>query len=332
MVSTAKIVNQDNPKKVKVGTIFLCFIFGVVSILFNDDDLSKKAVPQNEIDLGKLLFFDTALSKDQSISCASCHNPKFAFADSIAFSKGINETIGIRNTPSIMNMAFRPYFFYDGRAATLQEQILIPIENPIEMHLPYAEAVKRISDKKDYQTYFKSIYNTPPDSTNILNAITAFIQSLESNGSAPHDVWVHGDETILTESQKRGHTIFTEKGKCFDCHFGPDFTGDEFRNIGLYDEQEFNDKGRFEITKDSSDLGKFKVPGLRNITLTAPYMHNGMFQTLEEVIDYYDNPYETVKNPINIDTLLLKPLHLTEQEKTDLLNFMQSFTDTTFPF
>lgn len=127
----------------------------------------------------------------------------------------------------------------------------------------------------------------------------------------------------MSDAQIRGRAIFLNKGKCFDCHFSPDFTGDEFRNIGTYDGKKYTDVGRFAITKDSADLGKFKTPGLRNIALTAPYMHNGMFRTLEEVIDYYDNPSKFVANPINLDTLLQKPLNLTQTKKR-FIGFFES--------
>ena len=134
----------------------------------------------------------------------------------------------------------------------------------------------------------------------------------------------------MNESAVRGRMVFLNKGKCFDCHFGPDFTVDEFRNIGLYDGEGYNDRGRFEITKDSTDLGKFKVPGLRNIAVTAPYMHDGSFKTLREVIDYYDRPTDFVAHSINQDPLLSEPLNLTEQEKVDLENFLIALTDDRF--
>ncbi len=122
----------------------------------------------------------------------------------------------------------------------------------------------------------------------------------------------------------------SKKAKCFDCHFSPDFTGDEFRNIGLFDQHQFVDRGRFDVTKDSADLGKFKVPGLRNVAITPPYMHNGMFNTLEEVIEYYDNPFKFVANPINADSLMQKPLGLTKEEKSDLVAFLHALTDLRF--
>lgn len=289
--------------------------------------------PTTKVALGQQLFFDKILSLDQSISCASCHQPQFAFADSLAFSIGVGGKKGTRNTPSVMNMAFRPYFFYDGRAATLEEQALVPIENPIEMHLDFKVAIKRINENEEYIRLFEKIYAARPDSINVLNALAEFQKSLESNGSAPHDQWLNDiDETAMSDSQIRGRELFLEKAKCFDCHFTPDFTGDEFRNVGLYDGKEWSDRGRFEITQDSTDLGKFKVPGLRNVALTAPYMHNGQFKSLEEVVAFYSNPYEFVANPINIDTLMIEPLNLSSTEQLDLVNFLHSLTDKTFPF
>lgn len=287
-----------------------------------------------KIELGKKLFFDNILSLDQTISCASCHKPEFAFADNRPLSLGVHGKLGTRNTPSVMNMASRPHFFYDGRANTLEEQAIIPIENPVEMNLPYEKAVERIRTHKTYPALFLKIFNEAPNANNIAIALAEFQRSLESDGSAPNDQWLLGlDTTLMTDSQKRGHEIFiSDDSKCFDCHFGPDFTGDEFRNIGLYDNMGLLDRGRFDITKDSSDLGKFKVPGLRNVALTAPYMHNGMFNTLEEVIDYYSNPYDFVERPINMDSLMLTPLNLTDQEKADLVNFLKSLTDQNIPY
>ncbi len=312
--------------------VIIIFILGIFLSSFTRQEKSNKPV-QSKADLGEELFFDKILSLDHSIACASCHKPEFAFADTVAFSKGVGDSIGIRNTPSLMNLAFGDYFFYDGRVASLEEQALVPIENPIEMHLDFATAVARVQASPDYQKYFKEIYDSKPDSSNILDALAVFQKTLESDGSAPHDLWVTDtDPNALTESQLRGRDIFIEDGKCFDCHFGPFFTGDEFRNIGLYDGLEWKDEGRFSISKDSSDLGKFKTPGLRNVALTAPYMHDGRFETLEEVIDFYSNPYDFVANPINIDPLMINPMNFTKEEKTDLLNFLHSLTDQTYVF
>ncbi len=281
-------------------------------------------------ELGEKLFFDPILSKDKMISCGSCHKPEFAFADNRSLSLGVGDSLGVRNTPSVMNMASREHFFYDGRAATLEEQAIGPIENPVEMNLKIDEAIKRLNESEIYQSLFKKIYLEEPTVENLTNALADFQRSLESDGTAPHDEWINDENPNgLSLSQQRGREIFLDKGKCFDCHFGPDFTGDEFRNIGTYDEKEYKDRGRFDVTKDSSDLGKFKTPGLRNVALTAPYMHDGSLETLEEVVEFYSDLYMFVQEPINIDTLMVEPLKLTYQEKEDLVNFLHSLTDET---
>lgn len=309
----------------------LLFIIGCKNEPTNN---KTEKIINTEIELGKKLFFDPILSADKSISCASCHQPQFAFADNKALSIGVNDSLGTRNTPSVMNMLSRPFFFHDGRAASLEAQAIMPVENPVEMNLPFTEAVKRITEDKEYFNLFNRIYQTGPNTENITNALAEFQRSLESGGSAPHDLWMNDTDTnALSISQQRGRDVFlSDEFKCFDCHFGPDFTGDEFRNIGLYDNVKLLDKGRFDVTKDSNDIGKFKTPGLRNIALTAPYMHNGMFNTLEEVIDYYSNPYDFVESPINLDSLMVEPLNLTDQQKTDLVNFLHSLTDANIPY
>ena len=298
------------------------FTFIIVAIFaFQNDEMT-------EAQLGEKLFFDPILSADSLMSCGSCHRAAFAFADTSAFSMGFQGEKTERNTPSVMNMTSRPYFFYDGRAATLEEQIFHPIRNPKEMNLSIQKAIKRLNNNVLYKKYFKKIYHQKSDSLSLGKAIATYIRTLESAGDAPSDLYIQKkDFKAMSASQIRGRNLFMVKAKCFDCHYTPDFTGDEFRNIGIYDGKKYTDTGRFAITKDSADLGKFKTPGLRNVALTAPYMHNGMFRTLEEVIEYYDNPYKFVAKPINIDTLLEKPLGLSTEEKTDLVNYLKALTD-----
>ncbi len=291
---------------------------------------SFKGQPKTKEQLGEILFFETNLSSDGTISCASCHIPEFGFADTVAFSKGVDHKVGNRNTPSCANMADRPYFFYDGRAATLEEQVGFPIENKVEMNLPLAVAVKRLKSDSNYNAWFKRIFKEAPNEKNLKIAIASYERTLETS-STPYDSYMEKDDsTLISASAIRGRTLFLEKARCFDCHFSPDFTGDEFRNIGLFNGKDMNDSGRYVVSKKKSDIGKFKVPGLRNVAITAPYMHNGMFKTLREVIEFYDNPYKVVPNPINIDTLLEKPLNLSVHEKDDLEAFLHTLTDDHF--
>lgn len=299
----------------------LCLSAAAVSFSFDaEKEITSKA------GLGKKLFSEKILSQDSSVSCASCHNPQFAFADTSAFSIGIGGKLTKRNTPSVLNMKNRPYFFWDGRAASLEEQALMPIQNPDEMNLSVEEAIQRLNASPVYTRLFLKIFKQKPSAKNLSAAFAAYERTLETVDSK-FDDWSNNLKN-LTPQEERGRQLFVgDKAKCFDCHRMEDFTTDDFRNIGLYNETELNDAGLFNITKKETDKGKFKTPGLRNIAVTAPYMHNGMFKTLEEVVDYYNNPTQFVKNGINTDELLQKPLGLTAKEKKDLVAFLNTLTD-----
>lgn len=276
--------------------------------------------------LGEKLFKEKILSLDSSISCASCHQPSHGFADTLAVSIGVHGKKGTRNTPSVLNMKNRPYFFWDGRAETLEEQALMPISNPDEMGLPIKEAVVRLNKSSIYKKLFLKVFKQKPNAKNLAAAFAAFERTLET-GRSKFDLSVE-DKVQLSEQEERGRKLFvSDRTHCFDCHRMEDFTNDEFRNIGLYDGNQLNDAGRFIITKDSSDLGKFKVPGLRNIAITAPYMHDGRFNTLEEVVEYYNNTGAFIANPINIDPIVSVPIGLNKQEKADLVAFLKTLTD-----
>lgn len=280
--------------------------------------------------LGERLFSDPILSLDSTISCASCHIPEFAFCDTARVSRGVGGRLGKRNSPGITNMNARPHFFFDGRAATLEQQVLLPIQDTLEMRATLALVTGRLQKHPEYNAAFQQLYGTTADADKLASALAAFVRSLETPNT-PFDRWMMGQPNPMNESAVRGREVFMKKGKCFDCHFSPDFTGDEFRNVGLYTgRRNLADRGRFDITGDSSDLGKFKVPGLRNVALTPPYMHNGMFETLEDVIEFYDVPNQTVPGGFNRDTLLNTPLGLTVEEKSDLKAFLEALTDERF--
>eukprot|EP01136_Pigoraptor_vietnamica_P034535 Opistho-1_new@98615 len=279
--------------------------------------------------LGEMLFFDPILSEDSSISCASCHKPAFAFADTSAFSKGVHGRLGNRNTPSAMNVSARDFLFWDGRASSLEQQALGPIENPVEMNLKLSEAIKRLNRSRKYRNLFYTVYKTAPTIKTLASTIAAYERTLETSAT-PNDRWMNDEPNGMTDQQVRGRDIFRVKAKCFECHFSPDFTGDEFRSIGLFNGTTHNDSGRYYVTKKPADIGKMKVPGLRNVAMTAPYMHDGSFKTLREVIDYYDNPHAKMPDGINRDSVLAKPLGLTEQDKQDLEAFLLALTDDRF--
>lgn len=308
---------------------YLCIALICVTVIFihasfvGDEPMDKAA-------LGKLLFFDPILSRDKTISCASCHKPDYAFADTSAVSKGVGGIPGTRNTPSAMNLSLQKIFFWDGRAKNLEDQALAPIENPAEMNLPISEALLRLRQNDSYIHYFRKIFNSEPSRDNLSQALAAFERTLETSES-PFDEWkFSGDSFAVDDAVKRGFTVFNEKGKCVQCHFGADFTTNEFRNIGLFNGRDLNDSGRIIISGELKELGKFKVPALRNIAITSPYMHNGLFKTLKEVIDFYNEPDNVVHNSINRDSILSKPLGLTQREKDDLEAFLRSLTDRRF--
>jgi len=309
--------------KKTVFFFFAAFLIIVATSAFFEEentDIKTKA------GLGKKLFSEKLLSKDSSTSCASCHKPQFAFADTIAFSVGIEGKLTKRNTPSVLNMKNRPYYFWDGRASTLEDQSLMPIQNPDEMGLPIVEAVKRLNQSKEYRQLFQKIFGQKPDAKNLATAFSAYEKTLETVDSK-FDDWSNSIKN-LSASEERGRELFVgDKAKCFDCHRMEDFTTDDFKNIGLYNGNDLNDAGLFNITNKETDKGKFKTPGLRNVAVTAPYMHNGMFKTLEEVVEYYNNPQNFVTNSVNIDDALKTPLGLTEKEKKDLVNFLKTLTD-----
>jgi cytochrome c peroxidase len=308
---------------------FIPFTIGIVAIILMASSFTGKE-PSSKQELGELLFFDPILSDNRTISCASCHKPAFAFADTSRVSLGVRKKKGSRNTPSAMNLSLQPVFFWDGRAKTLEEQALAPIENPVEMNLHVEEAVDRLRKSEKYNRWFKAIFNSEPTRANLGEAIAAFERTLETSDS-PFDNWKFSDDpAAVSDAAKRGFILFNEKGKCVKCHFGADFTTHEFRNIGLFNGKNLNDSGRAVISGKKEDIGKFKTPVLRNVALTSPYMHNGMFRTLKQVIDFYNDPAKIVPNSIDRDTILAKPLGLTIQEKKDLEAFLRSLTDKRF--
>lgn len=307
----------------------ICILCGVYACSSSKTERELKE-PSTTEELGELLFHDSILSRENKISCASCHKPEFAFSDTVALSTGIDHLLGSRNTPSTMNMSARNFYFHDGRSETLEDQAGGPMENPKEMDIPLSVIIKKLNKHKQYRAFFIKIFGTTANKENLVEALASYERTLETNNTA-FDNYMNGKDTVsFSASARRGREIFNVKGKCFDCHFGPDFTGDDFKNIGLFNGKNLNDSGRFVVTRNPEDIGRFKVPGLRNIAITKPYMHNGMFKTLKEVIDYYDMPDKVISNSVNRDTLLLHPLNLTPQEKKDLEAFLNSLTDYRF--
>lgn len=286
-------------------------------------------LPQTEVQLGAQLFNDPILSADSTISCASCHKAEFAFADNVAFSMGINSLPTGRNTPSAMYMSRRLHFFWDARAATLEHQASGPITAPGEMNMPLGNAVARLKANSYYRSAFQRVYGALPDSAYLVMAIATFERTLEKYDS-PYDRFLKGDDNAMSESAIRGFNLFFKQNTCSApaCHSGEDFSSDSLVNINI---NEKRDLGRFNITADSADIGKFKVPHLRNVAVTAPYMHDGSVKTLRDVVVFYNDMTNFPLNGRGHQSVKhQRPRPLTETDVDDLVEFMKALTDSRY--
>lgn len=277
------------------------------------------------ITLGKMLFNETALSIDSSISCASCHKVELAFADNTPTSKGVFGRDGIRNAPSLANVAYSPYFLSEGSVKTLEMQVLVPIQEHNEFNHNIIEIANILATDSAYQKMSRLAYNRRFDYYVLTRAIANYERSLLSGNSAFDKYKYQKINNALTESQKKGMRLFySDKLACSKCHSDFSFTNYSFENNGLY--SSYKDVGRFRLTSQTSDLAKFKVPTLRNIAFTAPYMHDGSLTTLSEVIEHYNSGGKD--HPSKSE--FIKPLHLSKNEKQYLLAFLESLSDYSF--
>ncbi len=275
-----------------------------------------------KIKLGRKLFFDERLSIDGTVSCATCHNPLLGFADGRSVAVGIEGLEGPRSVPAIINRLFSQVQFWDGRAQSLEEQVLEPIENPIEMNNPLENVVKTLNADESIRNDFQKVFGTDVTVEGLQKAIASFERILLS-GESPFDKFIAGNKKALSESARNGFLLFkSEKVNCITCHQGTNFTDELFHNSGVGMDLEKPDLGRFVETKNDTDHGRFKTPTLRDIARTSPYMHNGSLRTLREVVDFYD--HGGIKND-NL-SIHIKPLNLTEEEKDNLIEFMRSLT------
>lgn len=278
------------------------------------------------IELGKMLFFDKNLSVDSTVSCASCHFQQFAFSDDKALSTGVEGRTGFRNSPPLFNLAYHPYFFKDGGVPTIELQVLAPIQDVNEMAHDIPELIELIKDDQEYQKLAMIAYGRSFDPFVLTRAIAAFERTLIS-GNSPYDEYqFQNNSNALSASEIRGLELFSsERLACSNCHSGFNFTDYAFKNNGLYETYP-SDSGRMRITLNPQDEGKFKTPSLRNVGITAPYMFDGSLQTLEAVVEHYNSGGSShpIKDP------LIKPLNLTQQEKNDLIAFLNALTDQTF--
>jgi cytochrome c peroxidase len=254
------------------------------------------------LERGRELFFDTRLSRDGTIACASCHDPARAFTDGRAVAVGVSGRIGRRSAPTLVNRGYGRAFFWDGRAPSLEAQVLQPIQDRNEMDMTLGEVTARVGMSAD----------------EISRALASFVRSIVS-GNSPFDRFIDGDRTALTSEQQAGLQLFRGKANCTACHVGPTFTDERFHNTGVaWREGQFLDEGRFTVTGRIDDRGAFKTATLREISRTAPYMHDGSLATLADVVEYYDRGGNTAPG---LDAEL-HPLHLTDAERASLVAFL----------
>ena len=275
---------------------------------------------QEGIQLGRMLFYDPILSSDSSVSCGSCHSQAHAFADhNVKLSSGVKGKIGLRNSPPIFNLAWQPHFMWDGGVNHLEIVSLAPILNPLEMDETISNVLMKLNRNQTYKSQFLKVFNKKEiDDQMLFYTLTQFMGSITSFNSKYDEV--RKGNLKFNIQEEKGYQLF--KKHCNSCHSEPLFTDYSFRNNGI--DSVFNDKGRFMISLNKKDIGLFKVPTLRNISLTYPYMHDGRFRTLEEVVNHYSG---FVKKSETLDTLLSNPFKLSVEEKGNLIVFMKTLTD-----
>ena len=292
--------------------------FGLVPVVWPADN----PYTPEKAELGRLLYFDSRLSADGTVSCATCHNPKFAFTDGAAVSTGIRGQKGNRSAPTVINRAYSLAQFWDGRARTLEEQAKGPMENPIEMGNTHVGIVDNLKKIQGYRALFAKVFGTEDFSIDhVAMAITTFERTVMSGNSA-YDRYKSGQRNAMTAAQVRGMDVFFNKAKCDACHEGVNFTSNMYANLGVGADKFAPDVGRFAVTNDPKDWGTFKTPTLREVAHTAPYMHDGSLRTLEDVVQYYDKGGTPNKN---LDPKI-KPLHLTDQDKNDVVAFLNALS------
>ncbi len=287
-------------------------------------------VPENnplsptKVALGRKVFFDSILSRDGTRACATCHDPERAFTDGRPISVGVFGRRGTRSVPTLINRAYGTSFFWDGRTTSLEEQVLKPIQDPTEMDMAVDDVVRRLQQDEDYRTLFQLAFGRAVNGGDLAKALASYVRTILS-GNLPidHYRYAKGERDALSERELQGLRLFRGKANCGVCHQGPNFTDERFHNTGVaWRGGSPSDSGRYFVTRQEGHVGAFKVPTLREVERTAPYMHDGSIATLEAVIEFCDrggnaNPY---LDPI------LRPLHLTEEEKRALVAFLRSLS------
>jgi cytochrome c peroxidase len=277
-------------------------------------------VTDAKVALGKVLFFDKRLSRDSTVSCATCHDPAKGWTDQAPVSTGIGGQKGTRSAPTVLNAAYMTREFWDGRAADLEEQSLAPIANPAEMGFTHAGAVRRLAGIAGYAPLFKAAFGDGSPSIERVGMAIASFERTVLTGNSPYDRWKAGDKTAMSPAAVRGYALFEDpkRANCAACHSGPNFSDSKFHDTGIG--AGGPDRGRGAVTHDPADDDAFKTPTLRDLADTAPYMHDGSKKTLAEVVDFYDDG--GIKNS-NLDPKI-KPIGLTDAEQADLVAFLNA--------
>ena len=302
-----------------------------------DDSLSvfsiaslEMDIPENnpqtdaKIRLGARLFFEPLLSRDSSISCGSCHLKHYAFSDTIAFSDGVGVKKAARNSPTVVNIGFHPHLMAEGGVKNLELQVIAPLENEDEMDLGVIEACNRLNKVPYYQDFFQRVWGDSVTPFTLTRSIASFERSIVG-GTSPFDSFIAGDSNALSIDAQNGMVLFySDRLSCKTCHSGPLLTNFQIENNGL--DEEYEDNGLFRLTLLTEDKGKFKVPTLRNIAKTYPYMHDGRFVNLDEVLDHYAKGGKPHPNKHQA----IKGFELTEQERSEMIAFLESLTDARF--
>ncbi|MCS4302900.1 cytochrome-c peroxidase [Chryseobacterium sp. BIGb0232] len=289
-----------------------------------------------EVMLGKKLFFDPKLSSSSQVSCSSCHNPELGWSDGQEVALGNDHLLGKRNTQSLYNIADRTSYFWDGRAKTLEEQLIGPISAHNEMNMKPEKLAGKLSKYKEYKQLFKEVYHTDKITFNhIANALATFQRTIRSQPSKL-DKFINGDHKAMSDKEIYGMHLFRTKARCMNCHYGKYLTDESFHNIGLtYYQREYEDLGLYHITKDPDDVGKFKTPSLRDLSYTAPWMHNGLMDDLHGVVNLYNSgmlminpsPEEKKADPkFPVTDQRMKPLQLNNQETEAIVAFLKSIS------
>ena len=284
---------------------------------------TENPLTREKVELGTLLFFDTRLSVTDTVACATCHVPALAFTDGQPVASGVRGRSGTRNVPTVVNRVYGRTQFWDGRAESLEAQAAFPVVTHVEMGMPSHEAlVQKLNAIEGYRTMFQRVFGTDVTMDGIQNALAAFQRTILS-GNSPVDRWkLKGDIQALSVAARNGMRVFQDKGRCGTCHYGNTFTDEKFHNLGVGWDTGTVDLGRYRVTKAPKDIGAFKTPTLRDVAHTAPYMHDGRFDTLEAVVDFYDAG--GIENPFKDRDIAV--LDLSDEDKTNLVAFLRSLS------